>query len=141
MSHGKTSNKTVKFCSCVATLEPHHRPNLGTPGPAPAQNQVIGAEEMTLLQFVKNHRCLIWYVRTAANEQWARFDLKKLFGVPSLEKAELSKFEQESHTYYGGGGGGGWDSSLPIRKPTFKDVGVVLPPTRTWAVDKTSDLV
>lgn len=94
------------------------------------------------MQFVKNHRRLVWYVRTAANEQWARFDLKKIFGVSSLRTAANNRFEndnlQASDMYYHGGGG---DDSYPVRKPLYKDVGVILPPTRQWATDKTADLM
>lgn len=127
---------------------------------------------MTLCQFVKNHRKLIWYVRTAANEQWARFDLKTIFGVAALESAgEPSSYdadERPSYDSYNGGGydyrhSGGYDerdrhgsydqpdrrgsygpdygSSSPITRPVHRLVGVVLPPTRQWATDKTDAIL
>jgi hypothetical protein len=106
------------------------RPNFGTPGPAPEQNQIIGAEEMTIMQFVKNHRRLIWYVRTAANEQWSQFDLKKIFGVKSLETGK---------SYDESGRGGGY--VRPITKPVHKAVHTILPPVREWATDKTAEIM
>lgn len=166
------------------------RPNLGAFGPAPA-NQIIGAQEMTIMQFVKNHRRLVWYVKTAANEQWARFDLTQIFGVPSLEtsksyadvdvlsvqsadaaaaeaavSAQAAEVPQEtaeavsaegevaaasaaegdvaaasaSASAQGNVGTMHWGKG-PITKPVHKLVGVIMPPTRKWATDKTSELI
>lgn len=116
------------LCCCFC-----RRPKLTPVGPAPDGNQLVGAEEMTLVQFVKNHRRLIWYVKTAANEQWARFDLKQIFGVPSLETGKSYSDVEDK---------GGYHSYIsPITKPVHKLVGVILPPTRQWATDKTAELL
>lgn len=155
-----------------------------TPGPAP-NNQLIGEQEMTIMQFITNHRRLTWFARTAANEQWVKFDLKKIFGVPSLEKPELRMYEASeglASTMYGGRRdhhhgprdkdyerrdrdydsshsdyerrdrdydnrhndyGYGRDDShpSPVRRPLFKNVGLVAPPTRIWATDLSDDLM
>lgn len=88
------------------------------------------------MQFVKNHRRLIWYVKTAANEQWARFDLKQIFGVPSLETDKsYSDLDGKDDRK------GGYSYTSPISKPVHKLVGVILPPTRQWATDKTAELL
>lgn len=91
---------------------------------------------MTICQFVKNHCRLIWYVRTAANEQWARFDLKKIFGVPSLESGKATTDGNDDKW---GSWGGGYSSA--VTRPVHKGVGTILPPTRQWATDKTDELV
>lgn len=96
------------------------------------------------MSFVKNHRRLIWYVRTAANEQWVQFDLKRIFNVPSLETRTSAVGEDDddddqaeiSRRKYGGSSG-----SRRPRAPVFKDVGNVVPPVRRWATDKTDDLL
>lgn len=110
-----------------------HRPDLGAPGEPPA-NQIIGEQEMTICQFVKNHRRLIWYVKTAANEQWARFDLKKIFGVPSLETGASKVYGDLEDKW-------STSKSVPVTKPVHKGVGNIMPPTRQWATDKTDELL
>jgi len=126
------------------------RPNLKPVGPAP-DNQIIGAEEMTLITFVKNHRSLVWYLRTTANEQWVKFDLKRIFGVPSLEEGDDSQVASASghRSYEGkrkrrrhnGGNDNDSDDSFPLRKPVHKLLGLIAPSTRQWATDKTDALV
>jgi hypothetical protein len=87
---------------------------------------------------------LIWYVKTAANEQWARFDLKKIFGVDSLESAteyELkdgyASYDREIMGHHRDGHG----RNGPVRRPIHKGVGNIMPPTRQWATDKTAELL